>query len=171
MHRDRRLPDESGPARRGPEMNRSEIEDELLAWMASGEWAPDPQRFERIALELFRFQFEHCDPYARLCRSLQITPDQISCADEIPAVPTGAFKEFELRCFEAEDTLRSFRTSGTGNWVGTAMLAPPAQADSVIIISQPMYALTEYFIPAIVTCLTLAAYSNSDKPTKVPPLR
>jgi len=94
-------------------MNRPELESELLAWMASGEWAPDPERFERIACELFRFQFEHCDPYARLCRSLHITPDQISCANEIPAVPTGAFKEFDLRCFEAEDTLRTFRTSGT----------------------------------------------------------
>jgi len=94
-------------------MKRPELESELLAWMASGEWAPDPERFERIACELFRFQFEHCDPYARLCRSLHITPDQISCADEIPAVPTGAFKEFDLRCFEAEDTLRTFRTSGT----------------------------------------------------------
>jgi hypothetical protein len=94
-------------------MNRAALESELLAWMASGEWAPDPKRFDRIALELFRFQFEHCDPYARLCRSLDIHPDQISCADEIPAVPTGAFKEFELRCFEAADTVRTFRTSGT----------------------------------------------------------
>ncbi len=94
-------------------MNRPALENELLAWMASGEWAPDPERFERIALELFCFQFEHCDPYARLCRSLHLTPDQISCADEIPAVPTGAFKEFDLRCFEAEETVRTFRTSGT----------------------------------------------------------
>jgi hypothetical protein len=94
-------------------MNRRALESELLAWMASGEWAPNPERFERIALELFHFQFEHCEPYARLCRSLQITPDQITRADEIPAVPTGAFKDFDLRCFEAEDTLRTFRTSGT----------------------------------------------------------
>jgi len=31
----------------------------------------------------------------------------------VPAVPTGAFKEFALRCFPAEATCKTFRTSGT----------------------------------------------------------
>ncbi|HPG24055.1 MAG TPA: hypothetical protein PLW10_00345 [Myxococcota bacterium] len=117
-------------------MTRAEIEAELLAWMRSPWNAPgageggapgagdvasrvgdasatDDARFERIALALFRFQLAHCTPYANLCRSIGRTPDVVTRSDEVPAVPTGAFKEFDLRCFPAEDTIRTFRTSGT----------------------------------------------------------
>ena len=95
-------------------MRRDVIEAELLHWMREGATAKqDPERFERLALELFAFQFEACAPYARLCESLDRRPGQVSCVEEIPAVPTGAFKEFELRCFEAEDVIKTFRTSGT----------------------------------------------------------
>jgi hypothetical protein len=94
-------------------MTRGATEEELLTWMRSGDWTPDPDRFERIALEVFRFQYERCEPYSLLCRSLERTPDSVHSAKDIPAVPTGAFKEFELRCFEASETIRTFRTSGT----------------------------------------------------------
>lgn len=92
---------------------RSAIEDELLAWMAEDPWQEDPARFERIGLSLFRFQFGACRPYALLCESLERTPETVRSVAEIPAVPTGAFKEFDLRCFERTATLRTFRTSGT----------------------------------------------------------
>jgi Acyl-protein synthetase, LuxE len=94
-------------------MSRAALEEELLAWMKSGDWARDEERFERIALALYRFQFEHCKPYSLLCQSVDKTPDRVRAASEVPAVPTGAFKEFDLRCFPAEDTLRTFVTSGT----------------------------------------------------------
>jgi len=94
-------------------MNRAAIEDELLAWMKSDDWTSDPGRFDRIALELFRFQYDRCKPYALLCQSIDRTPDSVRTANDIPAVPTGAFKEFELRCFDAAGTIRTFHTSGT----------------------------------------------------------
>ncbi len=94
-------------------MTREEIETELLEWMRSGDFSPDPERFERLVLALFGFQYERCEEYARLCRSLDRTPDRVRASEEIPAVPTGAFKEFALRCFAPERTLRTFRTSGT----------------------------------------------------------
>lgn len=94
-------------------MTREALEQEILDWMRSGDWSDSPERFERLALALFRFQIEHCEPYALLCRSLDATPDRVASAREIPAVPTGAFKELELRCFDAERTLQTFRTSGT----------------------------------------------------------
>ena len=95
-------------------MTRDALEIELLDWMRRGATAePNPERFERLALELFAFQFRACAPYARLCESLGRSPERVSCVEEIPAVPTGAFKEFALRCFDAENVVKTFRTSGT----------------------------------------------------------
>jgi len=94
-------------------MNRSEIETDLLEWMKQTPWRADLVRFERLALALFRFQYEACEPYARFCRSLERTPRDIQRFDEIPAVPTGVFKEFDLCCFDLDATIKTFRTSGT----------------------------------------------------------
>ncbi len=94
-------------------MKRDELESEILEWMRDRPWRPDPERFERLALSLFEIQFAACEPYSLLCRSLNRTPETIDSCNEIPAVPTGAFKEFDLRCFDEADTLLTFRTSGT----------------------------------------------------------
>ena len=92
---------------------RDEIGRELLEWMAESSPPLDLARFERLALSLFRFQFEACPPYARLCQSLDRTPDAVERVEDIPPVPTGAFKEFPLRCFPEAETVKIFRTSGT----------------------------------------------------------
>lgn len=92
---------------------RTHLESELLDWMAEPEWHEDDGRFERIALALFQVQFELCAPYGRFCKDRGITPDTIERWTDIPAVPTGAFKEVALRCFPREHTLKTFRTSGT----------------------------------------------------------
>ena len=94
-------------------VKRTEIESEILEWIEEPEWHADEARFERLVLALFRFQFDHCEPYARYAMALDRTPDRVEHAAQIPAVPTGAFKEFDLRCFEAEATTRVFRTSGS----------------------------------------------------------
>ncbi len=96
-------------------MKRLEIEDEILDWIQQTPWRDDDERFERLALQLFRIQFDLCEPYARLCRSLGRTPSNVERYDEIPAVPTGAFKEFDLCCFDLADTIKTFRTSGTSS--------------------------------------------------------
>jgi hypothetical protein len=104
-----------------PVMKRAEIESEILAWTRESPWAGaeagarDDVRFERLALALFRFQFEACQPYGRFCRSLEQSPATVGKFADIPAVPTGAFKEFDLRCFEPTDTIKTFRTSGTSS--------------------------------------------------------
>lgn len=96
-------------------MRRSEIESDLVAWMAQSPWQRDDARFERLAVELFRFQFGACEPYARFCRSYDRTPANVRHSDEIPAVPTGAFKEFDLCCFDPTSAVKTFRTSGTSS--------------------------------------------------------
>ncbi|MDH4017694.1 MAG: long-chain fatty acid--CoA ligase [Actinomycetota bacterium] len=95
---------------------RPAIERELLAWMGEpdrAEWRADDPRFERLALELFAFQFEANPAYGRFCAARDRTPADVRSWRDIPAVPAGAFKELELRCFPAEATQRVFRTSGT----------------------------------------------------------
>jgi hypothetical protein len=92
---------------------RAAIEAELLAWMRDDAERQDEARFERLALALFAFQCEANLPYGRFCAARGATPDRVSSWREIPAVPTGAFKELPLRCFPAERTRHVFRTSGT----------------------------------------------------------
>lgn len=92
---------------------REALEEDLLDWMRNQSWNDDPVRFDRIALGLFAHQFRSCPPYTRFCLSLGRTPDTATRIEEIPAVPTGAFKEFDLRCFAPEQTALTFRTSGT----------------------------------------------------------
>jgi hypothetical protein len=73
----------------------------------------DDERFERLALALFAVQFEQNPIYGRFCTARGATPERVKRWQEIPAVPTGAFKEVALRCFPAERTVKVFRTSGT----------------------------------------------------------
>jgi hypothetical protein len=94
--------------------DRAAIEAELLAWMTGPDRdRDDDARFDRLARALFAFQSQSCTPYARLCEALGPPGRTPDTHRDIPAVPTGAFKEFALRCFPASATRLTFRTSGT----------------------------------------------------------
>jgi len=103
----------------GPDPARADLDRRLLAWMreadddAADAWRGDDARFERLALELFAFQLERCEPYARFCARRGRDAARVRSWREIPAVPTGAFKEIALRSFPAERECHVFRTSGT----------------------------------------------------------
>ena len=92
---------------------RAAIDKAMLAWMNESDPAPDDERFAATALELFEHQFAHCKPYARFCAQRGRTPSDVEDWREIPAVPTGAFKELALRGFAPEAGVKTFRTSGT----------------------------------------------------------
>lgn len=96
-------------------MNRNEIENAVLDWTHDSVWKSDDDRFSKLAFALFRFQYQACVPYARFCRSLGRSPATVERVAEIPAVPTGAFKEFDLCCFDLGDSIKTFRTSGTSS--------------------------------------------------------
>lgn len=101
----------------GPDPDRAAIDSRLLAWMrepaSSARWPRDDARFDEITLDLFAFQFERCLPYRRFCEARGRTPRSVRGWREIPAVPTGAFKEVALRSFPKEREAHVFRTSGT----------------------------------------------------------
>ncbi len=58
--------------------------------------APDPARFQELALALFRFQYEGNAPYRRFCDRRGRTPANVTDWVDIPAVPVSAFKRAEL---------------------------------------------------------------------------
>jgi hypothetical protein len=78
------------------------------------EWAPgDVPAFEQLALELFALQFEQNAPYRRFCEARQARPDSVARWTAIPAVPTAAFKEWDLSCLPVEERTTVFHSSGT----------------------------------------------------------
>src|SRR5437899_5085667 len=71
---------------------------------------PTGQDFNALALEVFAYQFQHNLPYQRFCLARGQTPETLTRWQDIPAVPTVAFKELDLTCGPPE---KIFRTSGT----------------------------------------------------------
>ena len=69
--------------------------------------------FDDLALELFALQFKHNAPYRRLCEARGRRPGTVLHWTAIPAVPTSAFKEFELSCLPAAERTAVFYSSGT----------------------------------------------------------
>lgn len=72
--------------------------------------------FEEKALEVFRFQYDHCDVYRRFCDALNARPGDVDSVQSIPLLPVEAFKEAEIRSFSPDvkpDLV--FRSSGTGS--------------------------------------------------------
>jgi hypothetical protein len=68
--------------------------------------------FRVLALDVHAFQRRRNRAYGRYCRQIS-APEILTDWREIPAVPQVAFKIADLRCFAAEDTVRTFHTSGT----------------------------------------------------------
>jgi hypothetical protein len=99
--------------RAGPDPRRADIDRAVLAWMREPAWGADEERFERLALELFAFQFEHCAAYGAFCSRRGRTPETVRSWRDIPPVPTGAFKEVALHSFPADRCAHCFHTSGT----------------------------------------------------------
>ena len=101
----------------------TEADQQTTVWSALAEDSQDESeiqtnseretRFNDLACDLFDFQFAACPTYARFCRDQGVHPESLQHWSELPAVPTGAFKEVELRSFSKEHTLKTFCTSGT----------------------------------------------------------
>ena len=69
--------------------------------------------FDALALELFALQFESNATYRKICEARGLTPEVVEHWTQIPAVPTGAFKELELSCISPEERTAVFHSSGT----------------------------------------------------------
>jgi len=85
------------------------LEAELAtAIRAAGDDAAFP--FDEWALRVFAHQFEHNAPYRAFCQRRGVTPGTLASWEDVPPVPTAAFRTTDLSCGPAQAT---FRTSGT----------------------------------------------------------
>ena len=55
-----------------------------------------PEQFNTMALEVFRFQAEHCDVYAEYLRLIGADPASITRIEDIPMLPIGLFKSHDI---------------------------------------------------------------------------
>jgi hypothetical protein len=97
----------------GADPARAALDAAVIAWTREPTWKPDDARFDALALALFAHQFDSCAPYRRFCEARGRTPGGVRRWQDVPAVPTGAFKELALTSFPREHTAHVFRTSGT----------------------------------------------------------
>ncbi len=81
------------------------LESRLLSWISD----PEREVFGEILLEIHAFQQAANPAYRRYCERL---PPAVHWT-QIPALPQQVFKHEAVRCFDAAQTRRTFRTSGT----------------------------------------------------------
>lgn len=96
-------------------MSPSVINQNLVADVRQFIGNPDPaeSEFNRLALDLFEFQFQRVAPYRALCEARNQRPQTIEHWSRIPAVPATAFKEFELTSLARGERTAVFFSSGT----------------------------------------------------------
>src|SRR5947208_4958605 len=86
------------------------LEEELAAAIeAAGRGAPPPD-FAAWALRVFAHQFEHNAPYRAFCTRRGVRPATVARWEDVPAVPSVAFRQVDLACGPPEAV---FSTSGT----------------------------------------------------------
>lgn len=96
-----------------------ELRGMMEAFEAEGPEAGPPRPcadvvFTDLALRIFRYQFERCPPYRRLCEVRGIgMPEDVSDLTSIPFCPVEAFKLFRIACFDPWEGEARFHTSGT----------------------------------------------------------
>jgi len=84
------------------------LESEILGWIRD----PSSGSCEEMLPRLHAHHYRHNAPYRAFCRSAGVDEIVASWRD-IPFVPQAAFKHSDLRSFPAEETVKTFRTSGT----------------------------------------------------------
>ncbi|HYK74536.1 MAG TPA: CoF synthetase [Pseudoneobacillus sp.] len=75
----------------------------------------DDANFNNLALKLFRYQFQHNQPYKKFCQARKKTPLTVDHWSQIPPMPIQGYKELILSCEPIEEVEAVFMTSGTTN--------------------------------------------------------
>ncbi len=116
--------------------------------------------FDRIARDVFAFQFEHNPAFAAYCRRRDVMPDRLQHWTEIPPVPTAAFREVPLVAGLAENVALRFRTSGTTHGAerrGTHYVADPTLYEEALLPMFAGYMLPDRARPVLVSLIPPAA--------------
>lgn len=108
---------------------------------------PDPAAFEPLARALFAYQFAHNPPFRRFATHLGRTPATVPCWQDIPAVPTQAFKIPAHPLAVGAPGPVTFLTSGTtGESRGSHHFPDTALYDLAIAEGWPLPELPPFFL-------------------------
>jgi len=72
---------------------------------------PAGASFEELALAVFAFQYEHVEPYRRLCDGRGAVPGKVADWRQVPLLPAAAFKRLRLAAAAEREVFRSSGTS------------------------------------------------------------
>lgn len=72
--------------------------------------------FESVALKLFSYQVETCDPYRQYVNALGIDPMSVNRLDQIPFLPIEIFKTCDVYCGDKAPE-KVFKSSGTSGMI------------------------------------------------------
>ncbi|MFM8683797.1 MAG: hypothetical protein ACKOEG_08465, partial [Chthoniobacterales bacterium] len=86
----------------------ADLEAQVLAWIEGKR----PADFGETVRQLHGWQFRHNAPYRQFCEQAGIG-ETVERWRQVPSVPQEAFKHADLRSFPVEETIKTFRTSGT----------------------------------------------------------
>ena len=88
-----------------------ELDERILAFIARAEM--DEFEFDRLALDVFAYQYAGNPAYRRYCERFGRRPSNVGRWTEVPAIPTAAFADVRLACFPPERAVLRFASSGT----------------------------------------------------------
>jgi hypothetical protein len=88
-----------------------ELDERILAFIESAD--PNEIEFDRLALDVFAYQYVENTPYRRYCERFARRPSNVRRWAEIPAIPAAAFADVRLACFPPERATLRFVSSGT----------------------------------------------------------
>jgi Acyl-protein synthetase, LuxE len=92
------------------------LSSELRSFMSRSlapEFSATEEEFNRLALALFAFQREAVPVYRAVCERRKASPETVRDWNQIPSLPTSAFKEYEVSNIPAEERICEFHSSGT----------------------------------------------------------
>jgi len=94
--------------------NFLEIKNSVIDFINNCDFArPNQEQFKTLVWESFTFQYENIEPYRNYCKIKGKSPDNVDNIQDIPFVPTSAFKSGIFYAGNAKKAVRMFATSGT----------------------------------------------------------
>jgi len=90
-----------------------QLDRDILAYVNCGLDNCDDEGFNSLALREFELHYHTVAPYRRYCQDKGVEPGRVARWEQIPAVPSMAFKRFVMTSFPAEQAEQRYFTSGT----------------------------------------------------------
>lgn len=101
------------------------------------------RQFTSYINELTKYHFENCPEYAQMLKGLNYSPEKIYDLEELPFLPVGLFKEFELFSVPKEKIVKTMTSSGTtGQKVSKIFLDKDNALDQQKVLAKIVTSLT-----------------------------